>query len=37
MYLYQKDNMISVEYISENNNVQNIILTPRSGIIGGTN
>lgn len=37
MYLYQKENMILIEYISQNNNIQNLILTPRSGIIGGTN
>ena len=37
MYLSQKDNMISVEYISQNNNVQTLILTPRSGIVGGAN
>lgn len=37
MHLYQKDNMILVEYVSQNNNVQNLILTPRTGIVGGAN
>lgn len=37
MRLYQQDGMILAQYISDNNNVENLILTPRTGIVGGVN
>lgn len=36
MRLSENDGMILVEYISPDNSINNLILTPRCGIIGGT-